>query len=73
MLSKNICKKCINRNRKKLGKTENGFKQVDNKWDSDDDMCFDGGTILCPDRKYAVTKQAPPIWCKYSLEHAVDK
>jgi len=61
MLSKSVCKKCLN---ERYAKFDGGWCDMD---DNDWDEC---NTIDCPLEPVKVTDE-PPIECKYKLEHTV--
>ena len=74
MLSKNICIRCRNMNKNHQWNYVRNHDDI--SWDLD-------GFVLCPlevmkmFNSYGAvlstsTKDEPPVWCKYTLEHIID-
>jgi len=84
MLSKRVCKQCINQNRHVVSLL--GAKRQNRPWQqSDENMwdmkCFDGVAhkVMChhPDGNefcavFANVNEPPPDYCKFAVEHLLD-
>ena len=76
MLSKRVCKSCV---ASKAGKSIIGFRDEGavarfSKWDEDDDKRWKKGIVVCrfwPTPIFPKTKEDPPKWCEYAMEHFV--
>jgi len=78
-LSKNICKRCLNEAGEKghYRRSAGSFEKMKTRWDSWDGRLWNAFQIDCPYQPKDVfpvsTVKEPPEWCKYTLEHLMER
>lgn len=74
MLSQRICRQCIGRHRPPLMAVSMDSNTLvsDGVWNGTDDGLWEDNLVDCPCPHLASTRELPPSWCPYSLEHVLE-